>query len=346
VPDSVQPMTRKDPLRRTRLFIASASENLGTAEALQAALDSRGVSSVVWNRAFQFSCTNVENLETIAAQVSGAIFLMGPDDLLMIRDRSMTATRDNVLLELGLFIGKLGRPQCVIVQPQLPNWRCPTDLNGMATIEVAPETFRPSIPVGEADEAAFASNVDRASAQLVEHFVGVETQRWGRIRMDVGYFLRAVRDTYRLRLHALTREEGLLPDFRLNLMTPAADRSLYIACVDYESAFHELEFDKSWAQGEGKCGRAWQQNVQSLYGADLNIAEAGRVEMDEQTTPPTARDLKSVLSTPVLWQDCPVAVLNFDSGAPAKQTLVHDDCIRECFLMASWRVAGLLHGKR
>jgi hypothetical protein len=347
-----------DRARTPRLFIASSSESLSAANALKRHLELLGISSVIWDRAFQASRTNIENLEALTAQVSGAIFLMGPDDVQVFRKRRLHSVRDNVLLELGLFVGKLGRPHCTIVRPTLTDWRWPTDLDGVASLKISVDAFRPNgallsrarRPVraqrGAAQKHRIRQEYRRLARDLRDHFLGVETQRWGQVRTNVGYLLRAVRDTYHDRMHALGRNTRRLPEFRLNLMTPTADRSLCIACVDYESHFHEKEFEKKWLEGEGKCGHAWKHGIQSIFGAGLDIADAGLTPMRKRDTPATAKNRKSVLSTPVFWRDTPVGVLNFDSADPAKVTCVHHDTIRECFLMAAARVGALLHGIR
>jgi predicted nucleotide-binding protein len=336
------------------LFIASATESLGTAEAIKRELSSYGVVSTVWNRAFQLSRTNVENLETIAASVSGAIFLMGPDDVQISRGRVQFAGRDNVLLELGLFSGKLGRSHCVVVRPRLSEFRWPSDLDGLATVELSKAAFR-GAGLGQASAFAGAPamgrEVRKASAELHAHFLRVGTHRWGQVRSDVGYFLRAIRDTYinRLtsqRLRSSYGARGHAMAFRLNMMTPVANNALYIACVDYESLFHEDEFRTPWGEDDGKCGYAWKHGVQAVYASDLDIADAGKAPMNQAKLPAPARNRRSVLSTPVFWRDTPVAILNFDSGHPAAATAVHTDSIRECFLVAANRIATLLHGHR
>jgi hypothetical protein len=129
-------------------------------------------------------------------------------------------------------------------------------------------------------------------------------------------------------------------------MMPTNEKRLRIVSVDYESHYQEQEFEKLWSEGEGKCGKAWKDGVQAIYGSDLEVADAGLVPMSKDALPRRARDRKSVLSTPVSWREVPVGVLNFDSGFAAKETKIHEDGIRECFLMAATRLADLLHGRR
>jgi len=60
------------------------------------------------------------------------VFVFAPDDTVFIRGKENVATRDNVVLELGFYIGQLGRERSFIVLPrEHEGHRIPTDLLGM-----------------------------------------------------------------------------------------------------------------------------------------------------------------------------------------------------------------------
>ena len=66
------------------------------------------------------------------------MFIFSPDDIINIRGENSNITRDNVIFELGLFIGRLGKDRCYIVMPDnCDDLRIPTDLLGitLATYE-------------------------------------------------------------------------------------------------------------------------------------------------------------------------------------------------------------------
>ncbi|PSU23143.1 hypothetical protein CTM84_03555 [Photobacterium kishitanii] len=64
------------------------------------------------------------------------IFVFSPDDETKMRGHVSESVRDNVIFELGLFIGKLGKRRCFIVMPDNIDLRIPTDLVG-----VTPATY-------------------------------------------------------------------------------------------------------------------------------------------------------------------------------------------------------------
>jgi hypothetical protein len=67
------------------------------------------------------------------------LFIFGADDLTRIRGTEMPTARDNVVFELGLFIGRLGRDRTFILMPKgVADFHLPTDLLGISTA-----TFQP-----------------------------------------------------------------------------------------------------------------------------------------------------------------------------------------------------------
>jgi tetratricopeptide (TPR) repeat protein len=60
------------------------------------------------------------------------MFVFSPDDISVIRGNQNAAVRDNVLFELGLFVGRLGKDRCFILAPEgSSELRIPTDLIGL-----------------------------------------------------------------------------------------------------------------------------------------------------------------------------------------------------------------------
>jgi predicted nucleotide-binding protein len=107
-------MSSPDP----SLFIGSSSEGLPIARALQAELDEE-CEPLVWEQDF-FVPTGT-TIGTLAEKVQNfdfAAFVFNPDDSLIIRGSANAAARDNVILELGIFIGALGKERVFIIRPR------------------------------------------------------------------------------------------------------------------------------------------------------------------------------------------------------------------------------------
>lgn len=60
-----------------------------------------------------------------------AILVLTPDDLVESRKKQLSSPRDNVLLELGLFIGGIGRKRTFIVYDRTTEIKIPSDLAGV-----------------------------------------------------------------------------------------------------------------------------------------------------------------------------------------------------------------------
>jgi len=113
------------------LFIASSTEGLGVAYAFQSNLQDC-TAPTVWDQgAFQPSSANLESLIQSLDLYKFGVFVFSNDDVVRIRGREQFAPRDNVVFEMGLFVGRLGRERNFIVQPDNANLRLSTDLLGV-----------------------------------------------------------------------------------------------------------------------------------------------------------------------------------------------------------------------
>lgn len=124
---------------RPRIFIGSSSEGLSIANKLQELLSSE-YSVVVWNQGtvFGLGSTTLEALEAAVFEYHFAIFIFTPDDELQTRGEVKPVARDNVLFELGMFVGKLGRKKAFVIHPDNGAISFPSDLNGVTTAPYEP----------------------------------------------------------------------------------------------------------------------------------------------------------------------------------------------------------------
>ena len=116
---------------RPSVFVGSSAEGLKIAKALQVLLD-HACEVAIWSQGvFGLSQGTLESLVRAFDQFDFAVLVLTADDLITSRDVSGTAPRDNVLFELGLFMGGLGRDRTFIVYDRTGNLKLPSDLAGV-----------------------------------------------------------------------------------------------------------------------------------------------------------------------------------------------------------------------
>jgi hypothetical protein len=101
---------------RPRVFIGSSSKALGLAEKFATAL-SGGAETVVWNDAPEWRTmwSTLDGLFEVVEGYDFGLFVFAPDDDEVKGGQKLKAVRDNVILELGLFLGALGRDRTFAV---------------------------------------------------------------------------------------------------------------------------------------------------------------------------------------------------------------------------------------
>ena len=121
---------------KSRIFIGSSREALPVAQALQTNLE-RIHEPTIWTQdSFPPGKSVVESLEQVLDSADAGVFILTPDDLVNLRERVQPAVRDNVIFEMGLFIGRLGRHRTFMVVPRsCATMRRPTDLEGILAAE-------------------------------------------------------------------------------------------------------------------------------------------------------------------------------------------------------------------
>jgi predicted nucleotide-binding protein len=116
------------------IFIVSSTEALEIARTIQDAL-SYDFNVVLWtDGVFRISCYPLESLEKQLDNSDFAIAIVQPDDNTESRGKSAATPRDNVIFELGLFIGRIGRQRSFLVEPRGEEVKLPSDLAGIITL--------------------------------------------------------------------------------------------------------------------------------------------------------------------------------------------------------------------
>ncbi|MFD3440897.1 TIR domain-containing protein [Streptomyces sp. NPDC058685] len=122
----------------TRVFIASSTEGRPFAQAVAAVLARQGVEPLLWwsQQCFPPGMTLLDSLLRLLNEADGALIIATPDDRTTRRGATSYAPASNVLLEYGLFTGRLGQARVAIVTVGDPD--LPSDLGGVVHLRLGP----------------------------------------------------------------------------------------------------------------------------------------------------------------------------------------------------------------
>lgn len=125
-------MTKDKP----QIFIASSVEGLDVAYAAQELLE-YNAECTVWDQGvFDPSSYTIPDLIERLKITDYGIFVFSIDDTAKIRGKEEEIVRDNVILELGLFMGAIGQKNCFIIIPDGDEKiHLPTDLAGITMLK-------------------------------------------------------------------------------------------------------------------------------------------------------------------------------------------------------------------
>lgn len=125
-------------IARPRVFIGSSTEGLEIARAVQAALY-YDAEPILWCQGvFGLSGGTLETLVAECGNFDFAVFVLTADDLVRKQKQRGNAPRDNVLFELGLFMGHIGRERTFFIHCRTDDLLLPTDLAGVTSASYIP----------------------------------------------------------------------------------------------------------------------------------------------------------------------------------------------------------------
>jgi hypothetical protein len=126
---------------KPRLFIGCSSESLSIAEKIQEFL-LHDIEARIWDQGtFALGETFLESLRREVLLSEYALLIVSPDDQITKRGRSGYAPRDNILFELGLFMGAIGprRSFYLVVTDRNKGGgeiEIPSDLSGISRLQI------------------------------------------------------------------------------------------------------------------------------------------------------------------------------------------------------------------
>lgn len=131
------------------VFIGSSGEFIHVAKELEARLKAElGVTVTVWDDpgVFRLGQNNMDSILTAPHFFDYSILILGPDDLVTSRGKRGKAPRDNLVFELGFFLGSQGRKRAFAMVLERPTKagerkkagiKIPSDLAGEQFVPVA-----------------------------------------------------------------------------------------------------------------------------------------------------------------------------------------------------------------
>jgi CRP/FNR family cyclic AMP-dependent transcriptional regulator len=117
------------------VLIVSSAEGVAIARAIENAFEHDPFQVVVWTEgAFRSSHYSIDSLEHALDQSDVAIAISESDDTPENQKEQACPSRDNVIFELGFFMGRLGRHRTFLVEPRGEEVELPSCLAGINTI--------------------------------------------------------------------------------------------------------------------------------------------------------------------------------------------------------------------
>ena len=117
------------------IFIGSSSEGETVARAIELHLHKFADVTIWMNGVFKPGVSYLQSLMNALDRFDFAVLVLTPDDVLERRDDSYSSPRDNVVFELGLFMGRLGVRRTFFVAEEDKNLKLPSDLDGISRLD-------------------------------------------------------------------------------------------------------------------------------------------------------------------------------------------------------------------
>lgn len=150
-------------MQKPKIFIGSSKESLGFARAIKSKI--QDIAAVtVWDEIdFNLGRATLESLIELPPAFDFAILIFTSDDLTESRGIITPTPRDNIIFELGLFMGHLGRDRTFFVYSETDDLKIPSDLKGI--------TYIPFKARNGDETAAVADACKRIRKQIKNHGV-------------------------------------------------------------------------------------------------------------------------------------------------------------------------------
>lgn len=151
---------------RIRVFVICSVEALPVARLIVSGLQHDPYDVILWSEGvFKVTSYTLETLEDEVDQADFAIAVAHSDDIAEIREQQWPIPRDNVIFELGLFMGRLGRKRAILMEPREEKVKLPSDMAGVTTIGYRYKPGKDEASHMLPAVAALRSHIDSIGAQ-------------------------------------------------------------------------------------------------------------------------------------------------------------------------------------
>lgn len=164
---------------KNRIFIGSSSEGLEIAEYIKSQLCKKYDCYLWTDDIFKFNESFLDTLLKEASLFDFGILIATKDDFSTIRDKSFVTPRDNVIFELGLFLGRLGSSRAFVIQEN--GAKLPTDLMGITV-----PRFEKAVPISNSISLNY--EIERISKIIDETITIGELGLLPSTVLAIGYF--------------------------------------------------------------------------------------------------------------------------------------------------------------
>lgn len=124
---------------KRKLFIGSSKEGLYFAKQIKDVITNEcgdWLDCEVWDKGeiFNLNKSTLNNLVKASRRFDYGVLIATNDDLALIRLKGRTIPRDNVIFEMGLFLGSLGLTRAFLLSQN--KCKLPSDYNGITTVKL------------------------------------------------------------------------------------------------------------------------------------------------------------------------------------------------------------------
>lgn len=119
---------------KKKIFIGSSQESREIAKTIAQTLAEHGSVALRWWNEFPAGSITIDRLIEISQNVDGAVFIFSSDDKIWYRGDEFKSPRDNVILEYGLFLNKLGRSRVIILKDA--ESKLPSDVSSITYLKL------------------------------------------------------------------------------------------------------------------------------------------------------------------------------------------------------------------